>query len=264
MRGARRLPTGPRLFVYSLAWLLATYLACCLSRAYLDSANPFARMPAEQRRRAHDPLLLVLGELFALHAIPPSLPSLLVCLAPLLILLRAMLARQQGLLLVRRTCWLLGLGFLAQIPFTLMTRLPSPDPDCNASPDPSILVYSLELALGFKHSCGDVVFSSYTVLFVSAALVWILNPCFGPSLQLGVDLLVSLYALVGVLSQIGSQSHYTLDCVLSAYFTALSWGLYHLALRHRSPGIPGVVWLVRKLDFDDSCEYQTIDATDYF
>ncbi|KAJ9083125.1 hypothetical protein DSO57_1037849 [Entomophthora muscae] len=219
-------------------------------------------MPPEQRKRAHDPLLLGLSKLFMAYKLPPSLPSLLVCMTPILFLTRALLSPSQKLVLLGRTFWLLGLGFLAQIPFTLMTRLPSPDPRCIPNPNSNLFIYTLELALGLKHSCGDVVFSCFTLLFVSSALLWILNPCFNSPLQQSVNMVISGYALVGILAQIGSQSHYTIDCVISIYVTVVSWCLYHYALRCGFSESSSITWLVARLEPPVTNDYSPIDSNE--
>ena len=76
-------------------------------------------------------------------------------------------------------------------------------------------------------TCGDLLFSGHTVLFVLCALVWHtyyhttrvqLNP---------VKLFVWLLSIVGTLLLLVTRMHWTIDIAVAYYITITCWNFYH-------------------------------------
>ena len=111
-------------------------------------------------------------------------------------------------------------------------------------------------------TCGDLIFSGHTVLFVLCALTWHtyyrctrgVNPA---------KLLIWMVSVLGTVLLLVTRMHWTIDIALAYYITITSWNFYHSvcrALDHRhymKPVIyidgvliyPFIAWLERGVDY---------------
>jgi shingomyelin synthase len=156
---------------------------------------------------------------------------------------RAVIARRlmaiYGILLFLRGCTV------------LLTSLPDPYPMCRElapgtqalmSLDPYTIVDNALLMYGpndKRHSmtCGDMIFSGHSVLFVLSALVWhryyperkFINP---------VKSCVSILSALGCTLLIAARVHYTIDVVVAVYLTITIWASYHRFAKEIESGQP--------------------------
>ncbi|KAJ9051082.1 hypothetical protein DSO57_1008047 [Entomophthora muscae] len=218
------------LTIAAVAFFLFSGFIVSVVNAFLDNANPFAFDP--KRVVSYDPLLNLLHKWFVTLGLHKKLPDQLMPYAFPLSLIRIALGHNHSCLLLRRMTWIMGVGYFIRIPFTLMTMLPNPNPDCIPNPDSNFLLYAWKLTIQSKESCGDVVFSGHTIPFMSTALIWVYNPIpfFSQTANILCATVVSIFSALSVLSLIAARYHYTLDCVLSASTMCILWKLYYFAL----------------------------------
>ncbi|KAJ9060755.1 hypothetical protein DSO57_1027474 [Entomophthora muscae] len=253
------------LTVLSIVWLVTSGVLVGMTNAYLDYTSPFVNIPIGQRSRVHDPLLEAMHFLFIKLHLPQKLPDMLVSLAPVIIGVRVVCGGHNKWVLLRRACWMIGAGYLMRVPFTLMTVLPNSNLDCHINPNPNFFLYSLELTLQLKKSCGDVVFSGHTVMFMSACLLWHHNPLKGWARW--INSIVWIYSTAGISPLIAATSHYTIDCVLSMAFMLFVWKLYHFALYNDSMRTTNISWIIHHLDGCPKLHYSRLaisEAADYY
>lgn len=232
-----------------LFFLFCAFLVSAVN-ALLDDLNPFAKDP-NSRVLAHDPLLILLNALFTKMKLHNKFPDQLVGFVFPIALSRIALGRDQTCLLLRRIAWMMSLAYLIRIPFTLMTMLPNPNPNCVSKPDSNFLLYVIDLVAQRKESCGDVVFSGHTIPFMACSLIWTFNPVpyFTRTANTLCSVILSLFSLFAVLSLIAARYHYTLDCVLSAGTMLILWKLYHFSLS-QPPSDHWLYSLVHYIDGD--------------
>ncbi|KAJ9055866.1 hypothetical protein DSO57_1038874 [Entomophthora muscae] len=235
MRATTRMPPSSEipLTLLAVGWFLSCTFITCLTNAYLDRANPFVALPFDERRRLPDPLVGILHHVYRSLLLPRELPDTLVHIAPMLMLLRVLLAGENAYLILRRLAYLVGVGYLVRAPFVVMTLLPNPLLDCRINPNPSLFLYALEMMAQWKTSCGDVVFSGHTIMFMSASLVWIENPVnwFSEQTKRLVEYSMIIFSALSILSLLGATYHYTLDCTLSILTMLFVWKFYHFVIR---------------------------------
>jgi hypothetical protein len=115
---------------------------------------------------------------------------------------------------------------------------------------PWLLVFENMMGLfgNNKHNamtCGDLIFSGHTVVFVLCALVWHnyyrnSSTSFNP-----VKLIVWVCSIMGTVLLLVTRMHWTIDIALAYYITTSLWNFYHgvcnaLALEHY---IKPVLWI---------------------
>lgn len=93
-------------------------------------------------------------------------------------------------------------------------------------------------------TCGDLIFSGHTVLFVLCALVWhtyyksfgVINPC---------KLLIWVLSVVGTVLLLVTRMHWTIDILLAYYVTVTLWNFYHAVCNNLQHGhcMNHVVWV---------------------
>ena len=144
----------------------------------------------------------------------------------------------------------------------LMTSLPDPYPLCrHSAPEaqrhwhdmPWSLIVSNAVAIANRDSsltCGDLIFSGHTSLFVLCALT--LHTYYQGSVNHGVNplkLLVWLLSVAGTVLLLISRMHYTIDIGISYFVTVTVWNFYHGLVRaiHEKHYIQPLMWLDGKL-----------------
>jgi len=216
--------------LFAFLWFLLTSVITGATNAYLDRANPFVSSANTQRWRAYDPLLEFLSYYYMEWKLPEDLPDILVKLISTFLFGRMLIAGRQFCLLFRRVAYFTGLGYMIRSIIVSLTMLPNPYLHCVAQEQPNFFQYTLELILQIKASCGDVVFSGHTIIFMTGALVWSFNP--HPTLATPIyrtlTVMVVIFSTVGIFSLIASTYHYSLDCLLSVCTMYLIWKVYYV------------------------------------
>ncbi|KAI0244030.1 hypothetical protein L0F63_003325, partial [Massospora cicadina] len=204
------------LTLFAVAWFLLCTFLTSLVNVYLDRTNPFLVPPPSQRLRLPDPLLDAIYPEYLRAKLAPDWPDTLVHVAPVIMLLRVVLGGKEACWILRQLGYMVGTGYLIRLFFVSMTILPNSNVNCAFSIGSSLLHDTLQVMLQRKQTCGDVVFSGHTIMFMSASLVWVNNPLeWLEKRKPSVNLLTLIYSFVGVFSLIASSYHYTIDCVLS-------------------------------------------------
>lgn len=110
----------------------------------------------------------------------------------------------------------------------LSTSLPGPAPHCQpGSPDydPPRSQYEVWTRIDVIHGCGDLIFSSHTLMSVAFTLsVYLYAPYYFPRTvyRLWMTVIVSIYTLMAICI-IASRKHYTVDVFIAYYTTPLVW-----------------------------------------
>lgn len=206
-------------FLAVLWFVVCTYVVC-LANAYLDRTNPSLHSP--KNPRLPDPLLEFLAPYYAKLGLAPDLADKMVRIAPLIIFFRPLLMSEQALLVLRRQLFVIGTSYLIRAPFVLMTVLPNPLTSCKSYPSPNLFYDAFLLFAQLRSSCGDVLFSGHTIMFMVAALSWSTYP-----LSWITTWLAWTFTSFSILVLIASTYHYTVDCVVGVLIVALIWKLYH-------------------------------------
>lgn len=221
------------LTLVAVAWFMLCTFLTSLINVYLDRANPFLSPPPSHRLRLPDLLLDVLNPEYIRARVAPTLPDTLVHLAPAVMFLRVVLGGRGSCWILRQLGYMVGTGYLIRLFFVSMTILPNSNVNCEFSIGSSLLHDTLLVMLQVKQTCGDVVFSGHTIMFMSASLVWVNNPLkwVDQSVNRTINLVTIAYSFVGVFSLVASAYHYTIDCVLSVLTMIFLWSFYHHLVR---------------------------------
>ncbi|KAI9296139.1 hypothetical protein K502DRAFT_302762 [Neoconidiobolus thromboides FSU 785] len=199
-----------------------------------DKVNRFNYLPKDQKILLIDPLLEALSEEFKQTTLPKDISDILVRVALLLVIARMILGGKITLLLARRLSYLIGFLYLLRIPFMMMTLFPNPLLDCIPDINPNIFENSLELLFQQKASCGDLMFSGHTVMFMISSLVWIDYPVAKMGIaRILITVIILTYGILSILSLIASSYHYTIDVVVSVIVCLTTWKLYHFLVQSK-------------------------------
>ena len=94
-------------------------------------------------------------------------------------------------------------------------------------------------------TCGDLIFSGHTVVFVLCALVW--HTYYTPSHVFinPMKLFIWVLSIVGTLLLLITRMHWTIDIALAYYITTTMWNFYHSACHALVKGhyMKSVVWI---------------------
>jgi len=140
--------------------------------------------------------------------------------------------------------------------FSIMcTILPNPDPYCISTVTKgNIFSLALEVIIGAKVTCRDVLYSGHAVHFTLCALIWRdyspLCPLWFPPcwerLQV-TRVLAYLSALVGYGIIICTHFHYTVDVWIAFWMTYFVWSYYHEVIKacsfHRGSLMCFLTWI---------------------
>ena len=94
-------------------------------------------------------------------------------------------------------------------------------------------------------TCGDLIFSGHTIVFVLCALMW--HTYYRPSHVLLNPMKLAIWALsvVGTVLLLVTRMHWTIDIALAYYITTTLWNFYHSTCTalHQKQFIQSVVWI---------------------
>jgi len=141
----------------------------------------------------------------------------------------------------------------------LATSLPDPYPLCEEyvpgtydwgdMPWSEVLVEFMGMFGPNEHAsltCGDLIFSGHTILFVLCAMTWhtyytpmhmyMLNP---------VKLSIWVISIIGTVLLIVTRMHWTIDIMLAYFITVVVWNAYHSVCRDLFKGwrLKHVIWI---------------------
>ncbi|KAJ9074250.1 hypothetical protein DSO57_1008238 [Entomophthora muscae] len=202
------------------AWVALCLYVVCLANAYLDRINP--SLYSLHHPRLPDPLLDFLSPYYLRSGLAPDLADQLVQFGPVFILLRPLLMREKALLVLRRQFFIIGACYLVRAVFVLITILPNPLASCKTKLSNSIFYDAFLQFIQLRTSCGDVLFSGHTIVFLISALSWSTYP-----FSLITTCIAWAFASLGIMVLIASTYHYTVDCVVGVMVVSLIWKLYH-------------------------------------
>lgn len=98
-------------------------------------------------------------------------------------------------------------------------------------------------------TCGDLIFSGHTIVFVLCALVW--HTYYRPSHVWINPMKLVIWALsvVGTVLLLVTRMHWTIDIGLAYYITTTLWNFYHSTCTalHQKQFIKSVVWIDGRL-----------------
>jgi len=140
--------------------------------------------------------------------------------------------------------------------FSIMcTILPNPDLYCVSTVTKgNIFVLALEVIIGAKVTCRDVLYSGHAVQFTLCALVWRdyspLCPLWFPPCWERLQLtrrFAYLSALLGYAIIISTHFHYTVDVWIAFWMTYFVWSYYHEVIKacsfHRGSWMCFLTWI---------------------
>lgn len=213
----------PLLTTLAGLWLALCIYVVCLANAYLDRYNP--SLYSFKRTRLPDPLLDFLSPYYLGSGLSPDLADTLAQLGPLIIFLRPLLMREKALLVLRRQLFIIGTCYLIRAPFVLMTVLPNPLTSCKTQITSSLFYDAFLQFAQLRTSCGDVLFSGHTIVFLIAGLSWSTYP-----LSPITTWIAWIFTSLGITVLVASTYHYTVDCVVGVIVVSLVWKLYHFVV----------------------------------
>ena len=160
----------------------------------------------------------------------------------LLLLLRHAHARR----LLCRAVVIYSMTMACRAGLVLSTTLPDSSPLCRApeivtsidrSPtwtDIDARAWHIIFTCGTTLTCGDMMFSGHTVIFVLLALIWTQYLFPGPRFR-AVRLGAWLWNLLGLFMIVVTRLHYTIDVLVAVYVTCSLWHQVHRLLLPRLP-----------------------------
>ncbi|KAJ9080322.1 hypothetical protein DSO57_1026309 [Entomophthora muscae] len=236
--------------VLALVWFFLCTFSTSLVNVHLDRTNPFLLPPLGHRLRLPDPLLDTFNPGYLRAQIPPDLPDTLVHIAPAIMLFRVVIGGKQSCWIFRQLGYIVGTAYLIRLIFVSMTILPNSNVNCLFHVGPSLLSDAVLVMLQMKQTCGDVVFSGHTIMFMSASLVWINNPLknIDPNINRIINFITITFSFTGIISLVASAYHYTLDCVLSILTMSFMWTFYHYLVRQPHLDHTAISRLVNYID----------------
>lgn len=164
----------------------------------------------------------------------------------------------QRVTILKRFCMIYGTIMFLRTFTLLMTALPDPYYLCATHTDvlhtwttiPWLSVFNDVFALlgpnAARNSvtCGDLVFSGHSVLFVLCALV--IHTYYKTMQSLNpIKIWMWIVSVVGTILLLLTRMHWTLDIALAYYITITCWNFYHGVCRSLEYGqyIKSVVWI---------------------
>lgn len=162
----------------------------------------------------------------------------------------------QRLMMARRTCGIVGYVFLARAICVLSTSMPDAHRQCYEQfgtpagaykdtpifPQAVFTTFTTMSQFSDSVTCGDMIFSGHMVLItlgglffgkycnkrdMASPLIRYLPSCF----CLICRCFIYLCCVLGTIAIIKSHLHYTVDVVISLYFSLNSWNVYHRTAR---------------------------------
>lgn len=183
----------------------------------------------------------------------------LLCVTMLTTLL-FIIKQPRRIIILTRCCMIYGTIMFMRAVTLIITSLPDPYFLCATHTDImytwtnmpwKAVFFDLFLLLGFspnsqRHfmTCGDMVFSGHTVLFVMCALVVHTYYKATPSINT-FKLSMWTVSIIGTTLLLITKMHWTLDIVLAYYITITCWNFYHSVYRALDNGyyIKSVIWI---------------------
>jgi len=158
---------------------------------------------------------------------------------------------QKGITILRRFMIVHGITALMRGLTMVATSYPDPSLVCHDyEPPSSTSLFWHTTLVSMKLTCGDLMFSGHTILFVLIGLLWhkytrMLGKC-----------IFWFISWLGCVSLIITRLHYTNDVLVASYVAVTTWNLYH---EHKDQ------WFIPNwLDFDyKKCEYKEMKELEY-
>jgi len=245
----------PQMLLSFLMVLLAIWIDC-LAQVYLQlHPYPIAHVDCKVPPPLFDIGFYFLGEWKSAHAVNWTL-----CIFFGLTVVRFVVIT--GPFSMRWTVarrWLLctGILFLLRGFSIICTILPNPDPYCVSNVERgNIFLLALEVVVGIKVTCRDVLYSGHTVHFTLCALIW---RDYSPLCPLWTTnfcrrwkfshIFGYITAVFGYIVIIGTHFHYTVDVWIAFWMTYFVWSYYHEVIKasifHTSWLMRFITWLER-------------------
>jgi len=217
----------------------ATVYTDCVAQVYLELNTPKAVSKLILNDRGFD----LIPHWHAPHAADSALSGFITVTALRFMVFTGPYAMRWTI--ARRWLVCVGLLFLLRGMCIICTVLPNPDLDCKsdvtAKDHESIFLLALGIALGFRTTCADVLYSGHTINFALAALIWYdysrLCPIW-PEKKWGwfervpVSRIFAItWAVTGCIIIVATRFHYTVDVWIGFWMTYFLWRYYHEAIK---------------------------------
>ncbi|KAI0240093.1 hypothetical protein L0F63_001024 [Massospora cicadina] len=159
--------------------------------------------------------------------LPIDLPDTLVQISMALVFLRILLCGRLSATVLRRVLYVCGLVYLIRAPFIMITALPNPLITCTSTPNPNRFYDAFLLMTQQRYSCGDVLYSGHTIIFMACCLVWFDYQLTESVLDWAVRVVFVLWGIFCHLILIISTYHYTVDVVVAMLIVLFFWKAFH-------------------------------------
>lgn len=232
--------------------LLFAVLFFCAT-AYLNS---MMQLVAEQRKATTDKPLDDVGHSLFPFLDFPRLNDILIGVFLLMTVIRFGSAKSLRWVVLRRYLLIQGALFFFRSMTVALTSLTLPGLKCTSNVSGHWGIEAILVAIGYHHTCADLLFSGHTATNILLAHIWSFYSrgeewqlCCGPAVHHmpfltptltatgDVDsvhltmLLAWMFSFANIFVILATHFHYSVDCVLGVIITTLTFRLYHLAIK---------------------------------
>ncbi|KAJ9065661.1 hypothetical protein DSO57_1017235 [Entomophthora muscae] len=211
----------------AVLWFLVCAYIVCLANSYMDINNPSVAKKGADFYRLPDILIDLAFPTYKKWELPDTLPDTLVQVSTVFIFIRVLLGGQKAMLLLRRVLYTCGIVYLVRAPFIIMTVLPNPLEWCMSEPNPNHFYDALLLMAQVRYSCGDVLYSGHTIIFMICCLVWHDYSLFNNAMDHLIKAIAIMWGLFCLLILVISSYHYTVDVVVALLIVLFTWKAFY-------------------------------------